>query len=176
MPTELRDAAVEAAKLVLEMGSHVVEFGSLLAEFGGVPGVGGALKMLTAFRRSVEAVQSNRKELRALEQRCTYMTACVIVKLRQSTISPSSGPDVTPLAKCVEAAGKFAERCTQRNWAWKWLKANSDKDELKELNESLDRLRGDLGLAEIATVFGEVTDLKGMLVRLLWHVLQQREG
>lgn len=50
---------------------------------------------------------------------------------------------------------------------WRVLKASSDKDKLAGLNARVDRLTGEPGLAGIATVLGEVTDLKGMLVSFI---------
>lgn len=170
MATELSDAAVEAASLAVKMGSAAVDMVSFLAELGEeLPVISPALKTLTAFREKAETVKSNQEELVALEQRCTYMTACVIVKCKQNP-SPGSGLNVTPLKDCIEAAGKFAERCSQRGKLWRVLKASSDKDELAALNARVDRLTGDLGLAGIATVSREVADLKGSLVSFFANV------
>ncbi|CAM9514954.1 unnamed protein product [Ectocarpus sp. 8 AP-2014] len=167
MATTLSDAAVEAANLALKMGSTAVGMISFIEGFGGeLPVVGTVLKTLTAMRETVETVQQNRDELAALEKRCTYMTACVIVKFRQIP-QPGSGPGVTPLKDCVVAAEKFAERCKKRRMIWKIVKTFSVKDELAALNARIDRLVGDLGLAGIATVLGEVADLKGMLEQMV---------
>lgn len=47
---------------------------------------------------------------------------------------------------------------------WNLLKASSDKGELATLNARVDRMVGDLGLTGIATVLGNLADLKGILV------------
>ncbi|CBJ27327.1 conserved unknown protein [Ectocarpus siliculosus] len=165
MVTTLSDAAVEAANLALKMGSTAVDMISFVhrGDGGELPVVGTVLKTLTAMRETVETVQQNRDELAALEKRCTYMTASVIVKFRQIP-QPGSGLDVTPLKDCVVVAEKFAERCKKRRMRWEIVKAFSVKDELATLNARIDRLVGDLGLAGIATVLGEVADLKGMML------------
>lgn len=174
MPTELGDAAVEAANLALKMGSAAVDVVSFMADLGEeLPVLNPLLKTITAIREKVETVKSNREELHALQQRCTYVTACVIVKLRQGP-SSSSGLDVTPLKDCIDAARTFTERCSQRRKLWRVLKASSDKDELATLNARVDRLAGDLSLAGIVTVLGEATDLKGILVRFLSNISEQR--
>ncbi|CAM9248138.1 unnamed protein product [Ectocarpus sp. 4 AP-2014] len=175
MATTLSDAAVEAANLALKMGSAAVDMISFIEGFGGeLPVIGTVLKTLTAMRETVETVQQNRDELAALEKRCTYMTACVIVKFRQ-TPHAGSGPNVTPLEDCVMEAEKFAERRKKRRMVWKIVKAFGVKDELDTLNARIDRLVGDLGLAGIATVLGEVADLKGMLEQMAQNQAAARQ-
>ncbi|CAM9765044.1 unnamed protein product [Ectocarpus sp. 12 AP-2014] len=132
------------------------------------------LKTLTAMRGAVETVQQNRDELAALEKRCTYMTACVIVKFRQIPHA-GSGPNVTPLEDCVTEAEKFAERRKKRRMIWKIVKVFSIKDELATMNTRIDRLLGDLGLAGIATVLGEVVDSKGILEQMVQNQAAARK-
>lgn len=121
---------------------------------------------MKAIREKVETVQSNVEGLEALEQRCTYITACVVVKYRQN---PTSEIDVTPLESCVKAAEEFIERCGRRGWCGRCAKASSDKDEIATLNARVDSLTGDLGLAGVATLNAKVDGLTAMLVSFLSH-------
>lgn len=86
MAMELSKVAAEAANLALKMGSAAVDVVSFLAELGEeLPVISPVLKTLTTVREKVETVKSNQAELAALEERCSYITACVIVKFLQST-------------------------------------------------------------------------------------------
>ncbi|CAM9897766.1 unnamed protein product [Ectocarpus fasciculatus] len=119
---------------------------------------------LKAIRTTIETVKNNREELAALEERCTYITACFVVKCR---LNESSEVDVAPLKDCVEAAKKFAERCSRRGKVSRVLKASSDKSEIAGLNSRVDRLTADLGLAGIAILEGKVDEMKTTLVIIL---------
>lgn len=56
---------------------------SLLADLRKeVPSVAPVLVALQAVQEQVDSAKSNKKELIALRDRCTYLTACVIVKFR----------------------------------------------------------------------------------------------
>ena len=165
MATEISDAPAEAARLALKMGLATADAVVFMAELGEeLPVINPVLKTLRTVRETVETLKSNREELAAIEKRCTYMTACVIVKFRQN---PNSGTNVGPLEECVEATKNFVVRCSRRGKVSRVLKASSDKGEIAGLNARIDRLTSDLGLSGIATVIGEVTDLKGLfLVRV----------
>lgn len=158
-------AAAEAGHLALKIGSNAADAISFAAELGEeLPFIGPTLKTLKAVREKVETVGSNREELRALEGRCTYVTACVVVKCRQNSRSEI---DVTPLKDCAEAVREFTERCSRRGMLSRVLKASRDKDEIAGLNASVDRLTGDLGLAGIAVLEGKADNMKATLVGLL---------
>ncbi|CAM9661379.1 unnamed protein product, partial [Pylaiella littoralis] len=159
----MSDAAAEAVRVALTMGSTVVDVLSFMGDLGEeLPVIKPVLKTLKVIREKVETVKKNREDLGSLEGRCTYLTACVIVKCRQQ---PSSGMDVTPLVDCVEDARKVVERCgSRRHQVSNFMKASSDKGEIAGLNARVDRLTGDLGLAGIAVLNGKVDGMKAMLV------------
>ncbi|CAN0159539.1 unnamed protein product [Pylaiella littoralis] len=162
MATDMSDAAAEAARVALTMGSTVVDVVSFMGDLGEeLPVIKPVLKTLKFIREKVETVKKNREDLRSLEGGCTYLTACVIVKCRQQ---PSSGMDVTPLVDCVEDARKFVERCgSRRHQVSNFMKASSDVGEIAGLNARVDRLTGDLGLAGIAVLNAKADDMKAML-------------
>lgn len=144
---DTRDAAAEAAKLVLQIGSAAADALLFVADLGEeLPFINPVLKTLRAVREKLETVKGNRRDLEALHERCTYITACVIEKCRRS---PSEF-DVTPLVKCVEAVESMVERCGRRGRLLRVLKAYTVRNEMAELNARMDRLTGDLGLAGIA--------------------------
>ncbi|CAN0397289.1 unnamed protein product [Pylaiella littoralis] len=163
MATDMSDAAAEAARVALTMGSTVVDVVSFMGDLGEeLPVIKPVLKTLKFIREKVETVKKNREDLRSLEGRCTYLAACVIVKCRQQ---PSSGMDVTPLVDCVEDARKFVERCgSRRHQVSNFMKASSDVGEIAGLNARVDRLTGDLRLAGVAVLNAKADDMKAMLV------------
>ena len=157
MPADLSEAGAQAASLALKMGSAAVDAITFMAGLGEeLPVIEPVLKTLTAIREKVETVKSNRGELAALRERCTYITACFIVKCRQN---PSSAMDVGPIELCVEAALQFVKRCSQRGKVSRVLKASSDKDEIAAMNARVDRVRGDLGLAGVGAILVSVFPL-----------------
>eukprot|EP00903_Cladosiphon_okamuranus_P018858 g17346.t1 len=158
------DAGAQAANLALGMGSNAADAISLAAELGEeLPFISPVLKTLTAIREKVETVKSNREELKALEVRCTYITACVIVKFKEN---PRTEIDLTPLEGCVKTVGEVVKRCGGRGRMSRVLKASSDKDEIAGLNALVDRAAGDLRLAGIAVIEEKTDDMKAMLERL----------
>lgn len=164
MAADTCDAAAEAARLALKIRSTIADAVSCAVDLGEeLPVVKPVFKTLKAIRATVETVKNNREELTALEERCTYMTACFVVKCR---LNESSEVDVAPLKDCVEAAKKFAERCSRRGKVSRVLKASKDKSEIAGLNSRVDRLTADLGLAGMAILEGKVDDMKTTLVSL----------
>ncbi|CAN0075431.1 unnamed protein product [Scytosiphon promiscuus] len=158
------NAAAEAARLAIEMGSAAVDLVSFMACLGEeLPVMNSALKTLKTIRVTVESVRSHMEEIEVLENRCTYMTACFIIKCRQN---PSSTMVVTPLEDCMEEVENFTRRCSRRGKLSRVLKASSDKDEIAELNARLNRLTGDLGLAGIATLEGKIDGMTAILERM----------
>ena len=162
MASHISDAAADAANLALRIGSNAADAVSFVAELGKeLPFIKPLLQTLTAIREKVETVKNNRQELKALEERCTYVTACVVVKCRRN---PRSEMDVTPLEGSVKDVSNFVERCCRRGRVTRVLKASSDKDEIARLNAHVGRLTGDLGLAGIAVIEGKADEIKAMLV------------
>lgn len=162
MPADFSEAAAQAASLTLTMGSAAVDAITLMAGLGEeLPIIEPVLKTLTAIREKGETVKRNREELAALRERCTYITACFIVKCRRN---PTSEMDVGPIEGCVEAALQFVERCSHRGKVSRVLKASSDKDDISVLNARVDRVTGSLGLAGMAVLEGKADDMKAMLV------------
>lgn len=165
MAAKFGDAAAEAARLALKMGSAALDMITFMVDLGEeFPVAKPVLSTLKVIREKVETVKSNRNELTALEKRCTYITAGAIAKSRQN---PSSEMNVAPLQDCLKAVENVVDLCGGRGSVSRVLKASSDKDEIAELNSRIDRLTGDLGLGGIATVEGKVDDMKATLVRLI---------
>lgn len=159
MVVDFGGAAAEAKSLALRIGSDLAD-GKLGEEF---PFLKPALT-LQNIRESTETMRTNREEMRALEEGCTYIMACVIVKCK---LNPRSRTDPTPLEACVKAVEKVVDRCG-RQGDWKGvLKAYSDKSELSGLQERVDSLTADMGCAGIAILEGEVDDMTAHLVRSL---------
>lgn len=165
MAVNLRDTAAAAASLALKMGSTAADAIVFMAELGEkLPFLEPVLGTILAIREKVETVERNGEELAELEERCTYITACVIEKHSET---PTSEMDMTPLKTCVEAVETFVELCgssSRRARFVRFLKASSDKDEISGLNARVDRLTGDLGLAGIVIVENKVDNLKTILV------------
>lgn len=88
MTVDLGDAAVEAAKRALKMGSAAAEAIRFMAELGEeLPFLEGVLKAISTIREKVDTVKINREELASLEERCTYSTACIVEKHNRMPIS-----------------------------------------------------------------------------------------
>lgn len=151
MAAELSDAAAKATKLALKMGSAPADAIAVMADLGEeLPFLEPVLKTIKAIRekRADAAVKRNQKELAVLEERCTYITACVVEKHR---LMPTSEKDVTPLQNCVEAVEAFVELRGRNSRSGHDLNSD-DKGEIAGLNARVDRLPGDLQLAGIATM------------------------
>ncbi|CAM9799147.1 unnamed protein product [Ectocarpus sp. 8 AP-2014] len=145
------------------MGSAAADTIALMANLGEeFPYLGPVLKTLTAIRETVENVQNNKEELQTLHRRCVYLTACVVVKRRQSSCSEM---DVTPLEQCLEAAGAIVKRCGGRGKMKGMLKASSDKDEIARMKADIRDLEVDLSLAGVAILEGKTSDLRAMVER-----------
>ena len=105
--TAVGDAAIEAAKLALKMGSAAAEVVLFMSELGEeLPLLQPALATLALIRQKVETVQSIPEDSAALHEWCTYLTACVIVKCRRV----SSETDVA-LDACLNEVAKCIEHC-----------------------------------------------------------------
>lgn len=165
MPVDLGDAAAAAANLALKMGSTAADAIVFIAEVGDkLPFLEPVLGTIKAIREKVQTVERNREELSALEERCTYITACVIEKHSRNATSEM---DVTPLKTCVEEVEAFVKFCgssSRRARFKRFVKGSDDKDEIAGLNARIDRLTSDLGLAGIVIVAKKVDNLKTILV------------
>ncbi|CAN0073876.1 unnamed protein product, partial [Scytosiphon promiscuus] len=97
-----------------------------------------------------------------LVDRCTYVTACFIVKCRGS---PGSAMTVALLEDVIEAVGKFVDRCTRLGIISTNFADDSGKieEEIPSLHTRIDRLADALGLAGIATQEGNAENLRAML-------------
>lgn len=160
------DAGAQAANLALRIGSNAADAISFALDLGeGLSILSPVSKTLKAIREKVETVKHNREELKALEERCTYVMAWVVVKFKENR---SSQIDVTPLTKCVKDVEAVVERCGRRGRIRRVVKASSDKDDIAQLNARVDRLAGDMGLASHAVLEGKVDELKAKLVSCSW--------
>lgn len=166
MAMELGGVGDSAANLALKMGSTAGDAITFMAELGEkFPFIGPVLGTIKAIREKVETVNRNREELAALEQRCTYITACVIEKHSRS--KATSEVDVTPLRACIEAVDAFVVVCGRSNRRGPFrriAKASDDKNAISGLNARVDRLTGDLGLSAIVITENKVDKVKEMLV------------
>lgn len=162
MAADLRGTVSDAAQLALDIGSAAWDAASLVVDLGQeFPLVNPVLKTLMTVRAKVDTVTSNREELVALYGRCTYITACVLVKCRRNS---SSQLDTRPLEERVEAVEKLVDRCGRRWTLSRVLWTDSDNLEIAGLHDRMGDLTGDMGLAGIATVEEKVDDLQGVLV------------
>lgn len=173
MAAEFSDAAAEAAKLALKMGSATADVIAFMADLGeDLPFLEPVLKTINAIRKKVNAVKVNREELAALEERCTYITAGVI---ERHSRTPNSEMDVSPLKNFVEDVESLVERCGGNRRGCRWrrlLRVSDDQVKIARLNARGDQLTGDLQLAGFAIMEGNVINLKAMLVSCycLYHV------
>lgn len=147
MATEGSDAAAEAAKRALKVGSamaNAITFGVELGQE--LPFVGPVLKTMNALREKASTVKRNRKELAAMEKRCRCITECIV---KNPNRMPTSEMNLTPLNNCIEAVVSFAELCqdNRRGRCTRWLNASDDQDIIARLNTRIDRASGDLQLA-----------------------------
>lgn len=174
MDLELGDATAAAANTALKMGSTAADAIVFMAELGeNLPVLGPVLGTIKAIREKLVTVNRNRQELAALEQRCTYIAACVIEK---HSMNPTLEVDVTPLKTCVEAVKSYVDECGRSNrqgWFRRFVKATDDKDDIAGLNARVDRLTGDLGLAGVVITENKVDSLKTTLVSCYSMYLQR---
>lgn len=158
------NAVSEAARLALRIGWVTADTASALADVGeGLPWVGGLLTVVRTIRDKVDTAISNKSELKELQERCTYLTACVIVRCRQS----SSEINVSPLVDCVTHVQRVVEGCSRRGRFTRVIKSKEDKDEIAELHGRLGKLTRDMGLAGVVVVEGKVDNLNGLLRQLV---------
>lgn len=140
-------AATDAKTLALMIGSAAADAMLFVADLSEeLPLLQPVLKTLRGIREKVETAKSNPEDLAALHQRCSFLTACFVVKCRHN----SSDLDVTLLEDCVKEVEEVVKRCSRRGTVSRILRASSDKGEILRLKERLGDLEGDLSLAGIA--------------------------
>lgn len=178
--------AAEAARLALAMSPPSAESdtSSLMPLVSNLckelPSMQPVLESLKATRRHLDAVKENMEALEALQERCTFVTACVVVRCRHSSSSKQAVVvDVSPLVGCVEeierlgnccgggggggGSGDGRERCPTP-WG---LGVEVVKEEIERLRSRVGVMTRDMGLADDATVERKVDDLSGLLVSFL---------
>lgn len=162
MASQLSNAVGKVGIIALKLGSDAADAISFMADVGEeLPVIKPVFKTLTAIREKVDTVNNNGEELKALGERCTYVTACVVVKFKDNR---SSQTDVTPLEDCLKDVRGVVERCSRRGRFSRAVKASSDKDDIAQLNARIDRLAGDLGLASNAILERKVDELSAKIV------------
>lgn len=123
-----------------------------------------------AVHEHAQTVKRNREEVVELRDRCIFLTANFIEK--HSNSSPSTR-DVTRLQHCLENVKTVLDRHGgQNNLKVQW-RASKNKDEITQLNRSIDSLVGDLNLTSGSQ---ERDDLKAMLEDILVSAEQRCRG
>ncbi|CAM9267893.1 unnamed protein product [Ectocarpus fasciculatus] len=155
MPPALNDVAAETTKLAVKIGSAAVDGITVMAGLcEELPAVEPLLKTLRIIRETMETVKSNREKLAALDERCTYLTANVVVRCRQNI--PASEIDVFHLEQCINTVGKLVDACSERGKVSRVFKAKEVDREINGLNVRLDSLTSDMGLAGVATAIVKI--------------------
>lgn len=163
--TEIVDAATEAAKLALRIGSaasDAAEFALELSE--NFPLVYVVLRTLKIIRDKVDNLKSNKDGLKALHERCTCITACVIVKCRRG--DPPSDVDLRPLVDRMEEVERVVARYFKRGKVSRFLRSSYDKYEIARLHDRMGDTTEAMGLAGIFVVERKVDDLRRLLVSM----------
>ena len=156
--------------MALRIGSQLRDAGLVVADVGQeVPLLKPVLKTLRAVRKLIDTVRNNEQALETLCERCTYITACLIVGHRRRRRRISRMLHVEPLENLVEEVERFVQRCQRRRSAFhRVLKASEVEKEIARLSSSADSLTSDVSLAGIAILVGRVDELKAHLVRSLF--------
>lgn len=173
--------AAEAARLALAMSPPSAESdtSSLMPLVSNLckelPSMQPVLESLKATRRHLDAVRENMEALEALQERCTFITACVLVRCRHSSMSKQPVVvDVSPLIGCVEeierlgnccggggeGSGDGRERCPTP-WG---LGVDVVKEEIEKLGSRVGGMTREMGLADVTSVERKVDDLSGLVV------------
>lgn len=165
MARVLGDVTTEAKELAVKMGSGAADATAFISNLGEEwPLLGPVLTTLGAIRVVMEDVQDNKGRLARLDERCTFLTACVVVKVRQHH---ARGLDVTRVERCIEAAREIIDSCSRRGKVSTVFKASEVKHKIADLNKTIDSLMHDTGVAVIATVEEKVDGITARLVSLL---------
>lgn len=161
--TEIVDTATEAAKLALRIGSAATDAAEFALELGeSFPLVYVVLKTLKTIRDKVDTLKSNKDGLKALHERCTCITACVIVKCRRG--EPPSDVDLRPLVDRIEEVERVVARYFKRGKVSRFLRSSYDNYEIARLHDRIGDMTEAMGLAGIFAVERKVDDLKRLLV------------
>ena len=138
------DEIMDATRQILKIGSAAIDMTMLIAEVGReVPIASAVLQAFIAIHDKVETVRANKEDLKALRDRCRYLTACVVEKCRRRPMAI----DVTPLEDILRETADVIKRCGGRKGMMRVLKATRDKNEIQSLHIRLNQLGIDMGLA-----------------------------
>ena len=138
------DEVMDTTRQVLKIGSSAIDVAMLVAEVGReVPIASAVLQAFLAVHDTVEKVNANNDELKALRDRCRYLTASVVETCGRC----STGLNLKPLEDCLLDAAKVVEKCGGRNRVMKVVKATKDMGKVDNINTRLDRLVNDMGLS-----------------------------
>lgn len=114
------------------------------------------LVILNKIRVMVDTAKHNKKELVVLQERCTYVTACIITKCKQcpSQVDVKSLIDRVEeiVEEIVEEARRLIDRCGQRGLIWRGVKAKDDEVDIAELHRRIGDLTADTRLVDIVAV------------------------
>ena len=88
-------------------------------------------------------MNANNDELKALRDRCRYLTASVV----ETCGGRPTALDLKPLEGCLLDAANVVEKCGGRRRVMKYVRATKDKGEIDNINTRLDRLVNDMGLS-----------------------------
>lgn len=164
MAAEFGDAAAEAAHLASRIHSDASKATSVTADLGKeLPSIKHVLETLKAIRDDVETVKIHRDELRALEQRCTYIAVCAIIKSRQSI---SLGIDVTPLEECVQRVRELVERCGASGKVSSTVKSLNNENEIARLTNVIRTLETGFSPTGEAALEGNTRNTRETMVSL----------
>ena len=138
------DEVMDTTGQVLKIGSSVIDVAMLVAEVGReVPIASAVLQAFLAVHDKVEKVNANNDELKALRDRCRYLTASVV----ETCGGRPTALDLKPLEGCLLDAANVVEKCGGRRRVMKYVRATKDKGEIDNINTRLDRLVNDMGLS-----------------------------
>ena len=138
------DEVMDTTRQILDIGSAAIDVAMLTAEVGReVPIASAVLQAFIAIHDKVEMVRANKEDLKALRDRCRYLTACVVEECRRRPIAL----DVTPLDDILRETADVIKRCGGRKGMMRMLRATRDKNEIQNLNIRLNQVGIDMGLA-----------------------------
>eukprot|EP00903_Cladosiphon_okamuranus_P014780 g13693.t1 len=170
-------SAGELAGKILSGAADAVEF---VAELGvELPFIGPIFNTINAIREKAEKVQSNREKLIDLHERCSRITARIIVEFKTKL----SGLDVAPLERLVQDVDTFVTGYQQNSVGAEIWKHDEIEGKIAGLHEGIDRLERDLSLAGIAMIADEMRAQsevkkanvpKGTLAHKPWYVERRR--
>ncbi|CAN0446052.1 unnamed protein product, partial [Ascophyllum nodosum] len=110
---------MDTTRQVLKIGSSAIDMAMLVAEVGWeVPIASAVLQAFLAVHDTVEKVNANNDELKALRNRCRYLTASVL----ETCGGRPTALDLKPLEGCLLDAAKVVEKCGGRKRVMKYVR------------------------------------------------------